>query len=84
MLDVTPYVCGGFAAVSAEIATFPVDTAKVRLQLQGQTKDHRWSKMRYTGTVHCLACITKEEGIRAVYKGLAPALIRQVGGFIII
>lgn len=77
MLDVTPYVCGGFAAVSAEIATFPVDTAKVRLQLQGQTKDHRWSKMRYTGTIHCLACITKEEGIRAVYKGLAPALIRQ-------
>ena len=29
-----PYLCGGLAAVAAEMVTFPLDTAKTRQQLQ--------------------------------------------------
>ena len=78
MFDVSPYVFGGLAAVCAEIVTFPVDTAKTRLQLQGQVGDKRWVQVRYKGTLHCLACIVREEGVRSVYKGLSPAVLRQV------
>ena len=78
MFDVTPYVFGGMAAVCAEMVTFPVDTAKTRLQLQGQSKDKRWVQVKYTGTLNCLACMVREEGVRAVYKGLSPAVLRQV------
>jgi len=77
MLDLSPYIYGGLAAVCAEIVTFPVDTAKVRLQLQGQTKDRRWRQLKYSGTLHCLWSISKEEGIRSLYKGLSPAVLRQ-------
>jgi len=77
MFDVTPYVFGGIAAMCAEMVTFPVDTAKTRLQLQGQAGVKRWLQVRYRGTVHCLVCMVKEEGVVAVYKGLSPALLRQ-------
>ena len=78
MFDVTPYVFGGIAAMCAEMVTFPVDTAKTRLQLQGQAGVKRWVQVRYRGTVHCLVCMVREEGVVAVYKGLSPALLRQV------
>lgn len=77
MFDVTPYVFGGIAAICAEMVTFPIDTAKTRLQLQGQVGDKRWVQGRYRGTVHCLATIVREEGLASVYKGLSPALVRQ-------
>ena len=47
MPDLTPYLYGGLAAVTAESLTFPVDTAKTRLQLQGQTViTAQWSSSR--------------------------------------
>jgi hypothetical protein len=35
-----PYVYGGVASCVAEAATFPIDTAKTRLQLQGNKKNN--------------------------------------------
>jgi len=78
MPDVSPYVFAGIAAVCAEMVTFPLDTAKTRLQLQGQARDRRWVQVRYRGTLHCLAIMVKDEGLRYVYKGLSPALVRQL------
>jgi len=75
--NTSPFVYGGVAAVCAEMITFPVDTAKTRLQLQGQIRDKRWEKVRYRGTLHCIASIMKEEGVTSVYKGLSPAMLRQ-------
>jgi hypothetical protein len=34
--DLLPFVYGGVASCVAEAATFPIDTAKTRLQLQGK------------------------------------------------
>lgn len=77
MPDTSPYLYGGVAAVCAEMVTFPVDTAKTRLQLQGQLRNKTWEKVRYRGTFHCIASIVKEEGLFSVYRGLSPAVLRQ-------
>jgi len=44
-----PFVLGGVASCVAEAATFPIDTAKTRLQLQGQARDKRHSSTPYRG-----------------------------------
>ena len=44
-----PFIFGGVASCVAEIATFPIDTAKTRLQLQGQARDKRHSSTPYRG-----------------------------------
>jgi len=75
--QIRPYLCGGMAAVAAEMATFPLDTAKTRQQLQGQVGDSRWSSLRYKGIAHTLITIGKEEGLTSIYRGLSPALVRQ-------
>ena len=75
--QIRPYLCGGMAAVAAEMATFPLDTAKTRQQLQGQVGDSRWSSLRYKGIAHTLITIGREEGLTSIYRGLSPALVRQ-------
>lgn len=75
--DLRPFFFGGVASCVAEATTFPIDTAKTRLQLQGQTKDVRHSSTPYRGMVHCWKRIAAEEGVRMLYSGLSPALLRQ-------
>eukprot|EP00088_Acartia_fossae_P068158 TRINITY_DN8588_c0_g1_i1.p1 TRINITY_DN8588_c0_g1~~TRINITY_DN8588_c0_g1_i1.p1 ORF type:complete len:297 (-),score=23.98 TRINITY_DN8588_c0_g1_i1:318-1208(-) len=69
-IDVRPYVFGGLAAMIAESCTFPMDTAKTRLQIQG-------NQIRYRGAVHTIFTVLREEGLASLYKGLCPALLRQ-------
>lgn len=61
----------------AEMATFPLDTAKTRQQLQGQVGDRQWASSRYRSTLHTLLTISREEGFVSIYRGLSPALVRQ-------
>ncbi|KAK2155694.1 hypothetical protein LSH36_233g03015 [Paralvinella palmiformis] len=77
MNDWRPFVYGGIASVTAEFGTFPVDTSKTRLQLQGQHIDAKFTELRYRGMIHALSRIFQEEGIKALYSGLRPALLRQ-------
>ena len=77
MLDLSRYLYGGISAIIAESLTFPIDTAKTRLQLQGQDTERRWVRIRYRGMGHAIATIVREEGVAAVYRGLSSALIRQ-------
>jgi solute carrier family 25 uncoupling protein 8/9 len=63
------FVCGGAAASVAEFATLPIDTAKVRLQLARNSKEGMFGTMRR---------IVTEEGTRGLFKGLAPAIQRQL------
>lgn len=49
--------------------TFPIDTTKTRLQIQGQKLDGRFTVVRYNGMFHALSRITREEGVRALYSG---------------
>jgi hypothetical protein len=65
------FAASSAAAAMAEVITLPLDVAKVRLQVQQVPP-------KYTGFVDCVRKTAAEEGFGALYKGLAPALLRQV------
>ena len=50
--------------------TFPIDTTKTRLQLQGQVIDVKHKEIRYRGMLHAFVRIVKEDGVKALYNGL--------------
>jgi len=75
--DWKPFLYGGISSCIAECGTFPIDTTKTRLQVQGQKLDGRFSDVRYKGMLHALSRITREEGFRALYSGIGPAVLRQ-------
>ncbi|KAL6764784.1 mitochondrial carrier domain-containing protein [Haematococcus lacustris] len=64
------FAASAVAACTAEALTLPLDTAKVRLQLQ---KDGN----KYRGLLGTLGTIAKEEGPAALWKGIEPGLHRQ-------
>uniref|UniRef100_UPI00398E7872 brain mitochondrial carrier protein 1 isoform X2 n=1 Tax=Pristiophorus japonicus TaxID=55135 RepID=UPI00398E7872 len=76
-LNWKPFVYGGLASVTAEFGTFPIDLTKTRLQVQGQIIDSQYKEIKYRGMFHALLRICKEEGLRALYSGISPALLRQ-------
>jgi len=64
----------GCAACVADLCTFPLDTAKVRLQIQGEAG----GAAAYRGVVGTVSTIAKQEGVRCLYNGLVPGLQRQM------
>ncbi|CAI0462192.1 unnamed protein product [Linum tenue] len=74
------FLCSAFAACFAEFCTIPLDTAKVRLQLQRQTApagDGGTSVPKYTGLLGTMVTIAQEEGLSALWKGVTAGLHRQ-------
>jgi hypothetical protein len=67
------FVAGGAGSCTAEICTLWIDTVKVRLQIAG-THGATGPKM---GAFATLKSIVNTEGVRGLYKGLTPALLRQ-------
>lgn len=63
------------AGMIAETLTIPIDTAKVRLQIQ---KTAPGEKPKYSGLFGTLGVIAKEEGPTKVFSGLVPGLQRQL------
>lgn len=80
------FVSAGLAACIADMVSFPLDTAKVRLQIQGEgivsTTGSRVmlkaTTPMYHGLVGTLCTISRHEGARALYNGLIPGLQRQM------
>jgi len=79
------FLSAGLAGCAAEVTTFPMDLAKVRLQVQGEAHNRvgqldrgKAIKPPYKGMLHVWKVIATEEGPRACYKGLIPALHRQI------
>lgn len=64
----------GTSACIADIVTFPLDTAKVRLQVQGEGG----SGGRKTGVLRTLGNVVRSEGVSALYRGIVPGLQRQM------
>lgn len=60
------------AACIAEVATIPIDTVKVRLQIQSKLSDGKPPK--YSGFLNTGRIIAKEEGVLALYNGLTAGL----------
>ncbi|OWF50193.1 mitochondrial uncoupling protein 3-like [Mizuhopecten yessoensis] len=71
--------CAGTAACIADCLTFPLDTAKVILQVQGENMSVVSSGApRYHGVFGTIRTIAREEGARRLYSGLVPGLHRQM------
>ncbi|XP_067353445.1 mitochondrial brown fat uncoupling protein 1 [Channa argus] len=66
----------GAAACIADIVTFPLDTAKVRLQIQGEKK--AVAGIRYRGVFGTISTMVRTEGPKSLYNGLVAGLQRQV------
>ena len=60
------------------MCTIPLDTAKVRLQLQKQAVGgDAVTTPKYKGMLGTVATIAREEGLAALWKGIVPGLHRQ-------
>lgn len=64
-------VSGLFAGCLGPVLTGPFDVVKTRLMAQEKAGTHY-----YNGLMHALITIPREEGIRALWKGLLPRLMR--------
>ncbi|OVA15545.1 Mitochondrial brown fat uncoupling protein [Macleaya cordata] len=60
-----------------QICTIPLDTAKVRLQLQKKATGDGVSLPKYRGMLGTVATIAREEGLASLWKGIVPGLHRQ-------
>lgn len=71
---------GGFGAglgagvTEAILIVTPFEVVKTRLQ---QQKGMDKLKLKYQNPVHCAQTIIKEEGVRALWKGCTPTMVRQ-------
>ncbi|XP_069739467.1 putative mitochondrial transporter UCP3 [Phaenicophaeus curvirostris] len=73
------FISAGMAACVADLCTFPLDTAKVRLQIQGEVQIPRsTSTTEYRGVLGTLSTMVKMEGPRSLYSGLVAGLQRQM------
>ncbi|PNW84038.1 hypothetical protein CHLRE_04g218650v5 [Chlamydomonas reinhardtii] len=66
----------------AEGVTYPIDLLKTRLQLQGElaaaSSSPKSSGPKPKGAVRLAAELIRREGMRGLYAGLAPALVRHI------
>ncbi|XP_035240107.1 mitochondrial uncoupling protein 2-like [Anguilla anguilla] len=69
----------GTAGCIADLVTFPLDTAKVRLQIQGEAQPAEGAKgTRYRGVFGTINTMVRMEGPRSLYSGLVAGLQRQM------
>ncbi|XP_021239829.1 mitochondrial uncoupling protein 3-like isoform X2 [Numida meleagris] len=73
------FFSAGTAACIADLCTFPLDTAKVRLQIQGEVRIPRSTNaVEYRGVLGTLSTMVRTEGPRSLYRGLVAGLQRQM------
>ncbi|XP_051980746.1 mitochondrial uncoupling protein 3 [Xyrauchen texanus] len=69
----------GTAGCFADLVTFPLDTAKVRLQIQGESKaTSELAAVKYRGVFGTITTMVRTEGARSLYNGLVAGLQRQM------
>lgn len=66
------FLSGGLAGMSASAATYPLDLARGRItgKLAGPG-----GKKHYKGIFNTVVLTAREEGVRALYKGITPTLL---------
>lgn len=72
------FAIGGLAGVGAGFFSNPFDVVKTRMQLQGELRAKGQHAVHYRNVVHGFYTIVKHDGIAALQKGLAPALVFQL------
>ncbi|XP_053312637.1 mitochondrial uncoupling protein 2-like isoform X2 [Spea bombifrons] len=73
------FVGAGTAACIADLFTFPLDTAKVRLQIQGESVSEKSVRIvQYKGVYGTITTMVRTEGAASLYNGLVAGLQRQM------
>ncbi|XP_053416604.1 mitochondrial uncoupling protein 3 [Nycticebus coucang] len=73
------FLGAGTAACFADLLTFPLDTAKVRLQIQGENQAAQAALgVQYRGVLGTILTMVRTEGPRSPYNGLVAGLQRQM------
>ena len=70
----------GFANCCAATATNPLDVLKVRMQTDGSPRrllGPAAGAPRAPGLLQTLVALLRDEGVRGLYRGLAPSLLRE-------
>ncbi|KAL1308238.1 hypothetical protein HN51_050169 [Arachis hypogaea] len=65
-------ISGFLAGTAGPICTGPFDVVKTRLMAQSR----EGGELKYKGMIHAIRTIYSEEGLRALWKGLLPRLMR--------
>jgi hypothetical protein len=73
------YVFAGLGACAGELVSQPIDLIKTRMQLQGQRHSgQRVTPFKYAHSVAAFLSVLRGEGVRRLYAGLPPALLRAL------
>lgn len=67
--------CGAAAAMLAHLLTYPNDTIRRRLQMQGASGE---GSVRYRGWLDCWRSIVRNEGWAGLYRGLGVTMLRSL------
>ncbi|XP_076451977.1 mitochondrial thiamine pyrophosphate carrier-like [Babylonia areolata] len=72
-------LCGSSAGVASKFIVFPLDVAKKRLQVQGfeSARQKFGVTQQYSGMASCLVQVARDQGLRGLYKGLTPGLLKS-------
>lgn len=71
------FILGGIATSGAGFFTNPLEVVKTRMQLQGELKAKGQYPVHYRHVFHAFYTIARNDGIKALQKGLVPALWYQ-------
>lgn len=73
---VSSLCASAFSASWAEFCTIPLDTAKVRMQLQ--SRGDAGGVLKYSSMGKTMRVVVAEEGVTALWKGIVPGIHRQI------
>ncbi|KAI0221592.1 Pyrimidine nucleotide transporter, mitochondrial, partial [Massospora cicadina] len=68
------FLCAGTAKLFAAVVAYPHEVLRTRLRQNANVGN----QFKYTGLTQCAKLIVKEEGIRGLYGGMTPHLLRVV------
>lgn len=70
-------ISGALSGLFSKMAVYPFDLVRKRLQMEGHHQQSRAElQLIRSSWWTCLKTIVKQEGIKSLYKGLAPSLLK--------
>jgi len=74
-------LCAQTISLTAGTLSYPFDSIRRRMMMQaGVPRNER----RYRSSIDCVAQVFRAEGVRGFYLGLAPNIVRSVGGALLL